>query len=177
MRSIGAADGRSTIFGLLKGRYLSANLRRLYDTFPLYTPFVQVSFGVNRDLAVEPRLTTYAFEPGIRLGNTVAPWLMLNNYGFDPSMAPPGKTSLSILFWSAFDTWEELAGDRPRYLAEKRRVGDDATAWLESVYPGIREKIEVIDVATPLTTVRYTGNYRASYEGWRPCDDDHAGQD
>jgi phytoene dehydrogenase-like protein len=166
---IGAADGRSTIFGMLKGRYLSANLRKVYDTFPLYTPFVQVSFGVNRKFKDEPRLTTYGFEPGIHMGSTFAPWLMLNNYGFDPSMAPPGKTALSILFWSAFDNWEKLANDRSRYLAEKRRIEEDATAWLESVYPGIRENIEVIDVATPLTTVRYTGNYRASYEGWRPC--------
>ena len=28
--------------------------------------------------------------------------------------------------------------------------------------------MEVSDVATPVTTERYTGNYRASYEGWRP---------
>ena len=41
-------------------------------------------------------------------------------------------------------------------------------AWLESRFPGIGADIEASDVATPLTTVRYTGNYHASYEGWRP---------
>ena len=37
---------------------------------------------------------------------------------------------------------------------------------LELLYPGITEAIEVVDVATPLTTERYTGNRKGSIEGW-----------
>jgi phytoene dehydrogenase-like protein len=32
--------------------------------------------------------------------------------------------------------------------------------------PGIATKIEVVDVSTPVTVVRYTGNWRGSQEGW-----------
>ena len=39
---------------------------------------------------------------------------------------------------------------------------------LESRYPGITGDIEVIDVATPLTTERYTGNWQGSIKGWLP---------
>jgi phytoene dehydrogenase-like protein len=165
---ISAADGHATLFGMLKGKYVTSKLRRLYETLPLYRPLMQVSFGVRRDLSAEPRLVTYGFSSPVRFGETEAPFAFLNNYSFDPTMAPAGCSAVTVCFWSAFDHWEKLHQDRTRYVAEKKRVQEDVTSWLESIYPGIRADIEVVDVATPMTTVRYTGNYRASYEGWRP---------
>ncbi len=38
--------------------------------------------------------------------------------------------------------------------------------FLETRHPGITRDIEAVDVATPLTTERYTGNYRGSIQGW-----------
>jgi len=37
---------------------------------------------------------------------------------------------------------------------------------LETCYPGITGDIEMVDVATPLTTERYTGNWQGSIMGW-----------
>ncbi len=165
---ISAADGRSTLFGMLKGKYVTRNLSRVYETLPLYRPLMQVSFGVRRDLSAEPRLVTHGFPKPVQFGGTEVPFVFLNNYGFDPTMAPAGCSAVSVLFWSPFDYWEKLHQDRAGYTEEKRRVREDVTRWLESIYPGISADIEVVDVATPMTTVRYTGNYRASYEGWRP---------
>lgn len=167
---ISAADGHATLFGMLNGAYLSRELEDAYRTLPLYTPFVQVSFGVKRDMrsAGVPRLTTVEPAEPISMGGTRVPFLLFNNYAFDPTMAPGGKSALSLLFQSPWENWENLAGDRSAYLAEKARILADATAWLESRFPGISSDIEVTDVATPLTTVRYTGNYHASYEGWQP---------
>jgi phytoene dehydrogenase-like protein len=167
---ISAADGHATLFGMLEGRYLGGGLDELYRTLPLYTPLVQVSLGVKRDLRETggPRLTTVRFAEPLAMGGTRASFIMLNNYAFDRTMAPEGGTAVSVLFPSPWEHWEKLAGDRPAYLAEKARVLADATAWLEARYPGISRDIEATDVATPLTTVRYTGNYHGSYEGWRP---------
>jgi len=39
---------------------------------------------------------------------------------------------------------------------------------LEKTYPGIKDFIEVVDVATPLTDIKHTGVYRAAYEGFMP---------
>jgi phytoene dehydrogenase-like protein len=36
----------------------------------------------------------------------------------------------------------------------------------ESRFPKARGKVEVVDVATPATIIRYTGNWRGSMEGW-----------
>jgi phytoene dehydrogenase-like protein len=41
-----------------------------------------------------------------------------------------------------------------------------AESILERFYPGIRQKVEVIDVATPLSVERYTGNWQGSSCGW-----------
>jgi phytoene dehydrogenase-like protein len=165
---ISAADGHATLFNMLGGRYLSPQLRRQYETLPLYTPFVQVSLGLRRDLSAEARLTTHGLAVPVKLGGTEVSWLFVNNYGFDPTMAPPGKAALTVLFWSGYDHWEALARDRKRYEEEKNHVARDTIGWLATIYPGIEAEIEVTDVATPMTTVRYTGNWRASYEGWRP---------
>jgi phytoene dehydrogenase-like protein len=170
---IGAADGRSTIFGMLGGRFVSPALKNAYETLPLYTPFMQVSFGVNRDLHDGPRLATYAFARPLAVGGSSVSWLFLNNYGFDPTMAPPGKTALTVNFWASYDYWERLSHDREAYRAEKERAATDVLAWLDTVHPGISREVEVTDVATPMTTVRYTGNYRGSYEGWRPTAKTH----
>ena len=41
-------------------------------------------------------------------------------------------------------------------------------AALDGRYPGLAEKVEMIDIATPLTFERYTGNWRGSSQGWVP---------
>ena len=93
---------------------------------------------------------------------------MLNNYAFDATLAPRGTSALTVMFLSPWEHWEKLADDQEAYFAEKAHVLGDCMKWLESRFPGITADIEVTDVATPLTTVRYTGNYHASYEGWLP---------
>jgi phytoene dehydrogenase-like protein len=65
-----------------------------------------------------------------------------------------------------FDYWKALHEDREAYLAEKKRIGDEVIKGLGQIFPDLPGKVEVTDVATPATFVRYTGNYRGSYEGW-----------
>ena len=48
----------------------------------------------------------------------------------------------------------------------KNRVGRTVVELLEGRFPGISGEVEMIDVATPLTFERYTGNWKGSFEGW-----------
>ena len=50
--------------------------------------------------------------------------------------------------------------------AEKHRVAEAVIAILERSVANIRPAIEVIDVSTPATVIRYTGNWKGSMEGW-----------
>lgn len=45
-------------------------------------------------------------------------------------------------------------------------MADAVIALLERRLPGIRADIEIVDVATPASVIRYTGNWKGSMEGW-----------
>ncbi|MGO4780830.1 hypothetical protein AB4084_35660, partial [Lysobacter sp. 2RAB21] len=44
--------------------------------------------------------------------------------------------------------------------------------FLEKRYPGIGERIELVDVGTPATTERYTGNHKGAILAWKSPDAD-----
>jgi phytoene dehydrogenase-like protein len=83
-------------------------------------------------------------------------------------MAPPNKSSVTLMFMSDHAYWKNLAGEPERYEAEKKDIAIKAIDQLEVRFPGITDQVEVVDVATPLTYERYTGNWQGSMEGWLP---------
>lgn len=163
---ISAADGRATIFDLLEGKYASDLIRRYYASAPAHQEMcVHVSLGVARDLSHEPHALTILLEQPVTLAGQTCERLDVENYAFDPTLAPAGKTALKVLLDSSYDYWKELRADPERYRAEKERLAEQVIGLLEARFPGIREQIEVVDVATPLTVERYTGNY-LGYQAW-----------
>jgi phytoene dehydrogenase-like protein len=164
---ISAADGRTTLFGMLDGKYVDDKIRRYYDEWPIYEPFIQISLGVARDFSQEPHSLTLELEEPLKVGDQTRRWLFIRHYCYDPSMAPAGKSVVTASFlFVSYAYWKKLYEDRERYKAEKQTLADAVISRLEQRYPGIKEKIEVVDVATPVTYERYTGNWRGSYMGW-----------
>ena len=47
-RVISAADGQTTIFKMLEGKYTDDNIRNAYDNWPLFPSLIFVGIGVNR---------------------------------------------------------------------------------------------------------------------------------
>lgn len=163
---ISAADGHSTLYELLESRYLTGEIEDAYANWPLFTPQVKVSFGINREMTTEYPLQTF-LDTGKMIGTTaVTSGFSIMNYFFDPTMAPAGKTVIVLRFESPWAIWEALDGEA--YVAEKKRIEVDAIAILEKQLPGISAHIEVIDVATPRTAVRHTGVWQGAYEGFMP---------
>ena len=93
--------------------------------------------------------------------------LEMKHYCFDHTLAPQGKSAVTVLIGSNYDYWRPLLEDRERYEAEKQQIADVVISQLNKRFPGIKEQIEVVDVATPTTYERYTGNWQGSYEGWQ----------
>ena len=54
---VSAADGFSTLYDLLDGKYLTAELRKLHDEWPLWKPVVLMNYGVARDFSDEPSIS------------------------------------------------------------------------------------------------------------------------
>ncbi len=164
---ISAADGHATIYDMLGGRYISKEIKNAYETWELFTPLVQVSFGINAVMGSEyPAQSVIARDK--KIGSTIVKYgYSIMNYSFDPTMAPTGKTVIVLRFESPWDQWKGLTTEE--YKTEKEKVRNDAIAILESHYPGVSEYIEIVDVATPLTNVRYTGVWKGAYEGFMPA--------
>lgn len=163
---ISAADGRETIFEMLEGKFTNDKIRRLYDGhMPLYSQ-VQISFGVNRDLSKEPHWVTYLLDKPILIAGEEHYTINVKHYCFDPKLAPPGKSVLIAMMPAHYGYWQRIYGHR-LYDTEQTQVSDIMLDFLETIYPGIHEQVEVIiDEATPLSYERYTGNWQGSSCGW-----------
>jgi len=164
---ISAADGRTTIFDMLEGKYLNDKIRNYYDKWPVYEPFIQISLGVARDFSNEPHRVIIPFEEPIKIDDKIRSWATLRHYCYDSGMAPSGKSVVVVSFlFVSYEYWKKHYEDRNRYKAEKQSLADAVINQLEKRFPGIKGEIEVVDVATPVTYERYTGNWQGSYMGW-----------
>jgi len=165
---VSAADGYSTIFKLLGGRYVDEKTKERYRTWKLIRPTVMVSFGVARTFPDESHLIAIMLQNPFVVGNQKIEGPVIRIFNYSPRFAPPGKTVVQVTFETEWDYWNDLQKDRPRYEAEKERVAAEVLARLERHFPGIKAQVEVTDVATPYTTWRYTLNYKGAYMGWLP---------
>jgi phytoene dehydrogenase-like protein len=161
-----AGDGHSVIFDILAGRYLDDRIRKVYNEWIPVLPLVQVMIGVARDLSGEPHSVVFELEKSITIGGEEHRWLFCLHRCYDPTMAPPGKSTVEVWYATRYDYWNELARDRDRYEEEKKRIADFTVAQLEKRWPGFASQVEVVDVPTPVTYVRYTGNWQGSPDGW-----------
>lgn len=121
---------------------------------------LQVSLGVARELIDEPQALVLFQEEPVQLADQVLDRVPVELYGFDPTLAPVGKSMLKIALNTSYAYWKQLAEDRSQYQEAKDRLAERVIGILEPRFPGIGGQIEAIDVATPLTTERYTGNGR-----------------
>jgi phytoene dehydrogenase-like protein len=165
---ISAADMHSTVHSLLGGAYISDTLSEWVENSPTFPPYIQVSLGVNRDLGGQPRLRYWRMDAPLVIAGRETPYMIVHNYSFDRTLAPKGKTPLVVRFLTDFEYWRKLATDRKSYCAEKDALGKAVIQRLEALYPGLPEQVEVIDVATPATYVRYTGTWRGATMGFLP---------
>jgi len=168
---ISAADGHTTIFDMLDGKYIDDTIRGYYDDPQLFPPLIYIGLGVSQKFEdVPPTVVGIAFplEPPVTITGKEQKYLGVQIYNFDPTLAPEGKTVLKVQFNTDYDYWEKLSQEPERYKAEKEQIADLVVSRLDKRFPGLAEHVEMRDVATPMTWVRYTGNWRGSYEGWLP---------
>jgi phytoene dehydrogenase-like protein len=169
---ISAADGRTTIFDMLGGRYLNDEIRKPYEGgMAIFPPLLYVGLGIADPLKEMPQVgsgISFPLDPKVEIDGKACDRLSVTVYNFDRSLAPAGKTLAIVSISADYDRWKALREDPARYRAEKDLVVERVIDALEQRIPGIRAKVEMRDVATPVTWERYTGNWRGSYEGWLP---------
>jgi phytoene dehydrogenase-like protein len=86
--------------------------------------------------------------------------------------SPAGKNTINIMNLQGYDHWERFArayqaGEKREYRREKERMAEVLIRKAERILlPGLSSAIEVKEIGTPLTNVRYTGHHRGAIYGW-----------
>ncbi|MFI1012542.1 phytoene desaturase family protein [Streptomyces sp. NPDC020965] len=178
---VAACDGHTTIHTLLGGRYTGPRIDRLYNELlhrdgALFPAVVSAFVGIDGDLGPgTPHSTTYLLtaEDAARLPGALQQSIVVQlRSRYSDGFAPPGKSVIHCTYFSDFAHWKELRDtDRKAYWARKREVAAFVRGFLERVLPGVGERIELIDVASPVTTKRYTGNFDGSILAWKAFSD------
>jgi phytoene desaturase len=164
---VSAADGYSTLFGMLGGRHLTDTIHERYDKWKLFPPLVMLSFGVAREFSGQPTFLTAFLKHPFTVNGRPVDSAFVRLFNYSDRFAPPGKSVVQVGFESEWEPWASLRErDRDAYEAAKDDLAADVLRWLEHHYPGLSSQVEVSDVATPYTTWRYTLNYRGAFEGW-----------
>jgi phytoene dehydrogenase-like protein len=163
---VSAADGHSTLFEMLGGRFGGAEARARYETWATFPPIGIAAYGLTQTYPDWPAETLIRLQRPLFIGEQEVEALscsVLRGAAF----APPGGAVIKVYFQTDFERWDDLQrADRTRYEAEKARVASQVLERLERHLPGVKDAVEMTDVATPYTFWRYTRNWRGAYEGW-----------
>jgi len=168
---ISAGDWHHTIFDLLEGKYATPGQCRL-GNLEVLQPFfssIQCSFGIGKDLSHLPHFTRFPLDrPVVSPDGSVYHRFEIHNYSYDPTLAPSGKTCVVINFYSKnADFWiAQRKSNRADYRALKQRFLEECAA-IAAQKMGLEESdFEIMDISTPATFHRYTGNWKGSTQGW-----------
>ena len=166
-----------------KDEYLKEYLSRM-DQFSISLSSFQIFLGLKKDLISKVGITDseifYQKGYDIEADYKAALNADVENSGFGLTLydnlykgySPEGKNTLNIIVLQGFDHWKKYEADywkgkKSAYLAEKERMADILINQVEkTLLPGLSKAIEVKEIGTPLTNVRYTGNYRGAIYGW-----------
>ena len=151
------------------------NADKLFE-FPLKSPWLDqmrkvtrptmctfVSLGINSDLRSFPVQYVFKSVTPINFANHKLEYIHVNNYADDPNFSPEGKTAMTVILGGdTYDFWSEKK-ENGTYEEEKQKLADEIIAAVEAQIPQAKNKVEVCDVATPLTYERYCGTWKGSY--------------
>ncbi|MFD3752750.1 phytoene desaturase family protein [Streptomyces cyaneofuscatus] len=178
---VSAADGHTTVYGLLGGRYTGPRIDKLYTDLLqrpgiLFPAVVSAFVGLRGDFDPgEAHSTTHLLtdEDGKHLPGALQNSLVVQARSrYSDGFAPPGRSVLHCTYFSDYAYWKELrTRDRKEYRQRKHEVADYVRTFLERRSPGITDRIDLVDVASPATTHRYTGNHNGSILAWKAFSD------
>ncbi len=167
---ISCADGYTTIYKMLDGRFVDKKIRFLYEECQTFSALIQISLGVKKVFPNTPHTLNLILPERLVVDDrTSHDCFEVESFNAASLLCPEGTTMMTVRLPTAYQFWIDLKKNDPRrYRTEKKNLLRKVMAILDKRFPGLARNVERFDVATPATFVRYTNNWRASYEGWLP---------
>jgi phytoene desaturase len=162
---VSTASAPETVFRLLAGRYGGSEWKARMDHWRMFQPIVLASYGVARSFdGVPSTLLIDGMDP-IIVGGFRNEHLYLRIYNEDPAFAPAGHTMVQAMISTEYDWWATRGA---HYQHEKDLVAERVLASIDRYLPGVKDSVQMMDVATPLTYWRNARAWRGAFEGWIP---------
>lgn len=181
---ISNANAYDTFHTLMKPQPALAEYLAKMAQYSVSLSSFQIFLGLKKDLTRELGLedTEIFYETGYdpEAGYLNARNAAVENGGFALTLydnvysgySPKGKNTLTIMTLQGYDHWQKYEVDyfnnkKEAYRAEKERIANVLIDKAEqTLLPGLRKAIAVKEIGTPLTNLRYTGNFRGAIYGW-----------
>lgn len=166
---VSAADGHSTLYDMLEGKFMSPRFEQFYKRGETFPSLIFVALGVGRSFRSVPHSYLFPLKTPFQIDpKTELKDLYLRVHHFDPTLAPFGKTLITAMIETRnWEYWTNLQRTAPtKYTAEKQRIAQTVINILEDKFGDVREKVEMTDVTTPATIIGFTNNWKGSFEGW-----------
>ena len=90
-------------------------------------------------------------------------FLLTNYSSMDESLNEKNKGVLTMTYIDNYDYWKS---DKEEYKKQKTEVTEKLVQRLSKYYPSIKEHIVVLELGTPRTMERYTGNPKGAVYGY-----------
>lgn len=137
------------------------------NTVPLMCTFICI--GTSADLSNYDTNIFFKCDEPFMCADKLVTYFGVNNYATFKGMAPEKSSALTVylLDSNCYEWWKEKKEDGT-YEAEKEKVAENVIKNIQKVIPEIEGKIEVIDVATPLTYERYCDTWQGSWMSMIP---------
>lgn len=84
----------------------------------------------------------------------------------DTGLCQPGVYSCDLIYMDKLSDWSQLSATE--YKEKKKVVADFYTKKLNRHFPGLTESVDVLEVGTPKTIVRYTSSPDGACYGFSP---------
>lgn len=122
-----------------------------------------VSLGIKADLSNLPFSMTFILDKPFEAANKFYDEIKINNYAAYKDHAPEGGTSITcLLLGDSYEYWKKTKEDGT-YKLKKDELGKNFVEVLAKFIPEVKENLEVIDIATPLTYERYCSSAEGSW--------------
>lgn len=162
INTFGASD--DTVEPLVERRWLARATREKIDRLKLTDSFFTIFAGVDENVfppGTDPHvLYIDDYYQSVRDMRMIC---FCNSSFKDPSLAPPGKHALQIIYFDPaccrFDDWQRDED----YTARKQATFETAMRMAEQVFPGITAGLDYVTCGTPLTYADYLAKWGG---GW-----------
>ncbi|GAB6089469.1 FAD-dependent oxidoreductase [Spirochaeta dissipatitropha] len=169
---LAACDARHLFDNLLGGRYKDKAFERAFsrpEQYPLASN-IYISIACDRDVLNIPRCIRFPVKD-LHVQGSDVDFLQLTHYAYEKDFAPEGKNIMTVVinqFGSDIDAWLGMSEDRKVYKETKTKIGLEVLRAVEKRFPEMTGQLELLDVATPLTYMRYCNAYRGAFMPFLP---------